>query len=358
MFDSSLGDERAAPSPRLAGDLCPRSRAGTSAPPTTHAPHAFAIPPLSQRSDKEIGVELESPPGGVGAVLTVTTATERDSADLANVKLRNTDYDRFVTGGRGGVDDLINLTHLHEPAILDVLSIRYGRDCIYTYTGPILLAVNPFQRLPLYSKQILEEYYTRGLLKGQGAGVDALEPLPPHVYAVADAAYRAMMDNVLKRSSSTGAGGGGGASGNRNQSVLISGESGAGKTETTKFAMQYLATVGRPKGGPDAFDPGALGAGAHSLCASYPYVASSCGCRARRPLVWCPSFRNIRTPIRPLEPQPGAPWGPCPAARAAATRRPWSSGCWSPTQSWRPSATPRRCATRTPRASASSSRCR
>lgn len=84
----------------------------------------------------------------------VPTATERESAELSNVKLRNNDWFRFNTSGRGGVDDLIQLTHLHEPAILDVLQTRFKNDTIYTSTGPILLAVNPFQRLPLYGRQV------------------------------------------------------------------------------------------------------------------------------------------------------------------------------------------------------------
>jgi myosin-5 len=65
-----------------------------------------------------------------------------------------------------------------------------------------------------------------------------LPPLPPHAYAVADRAYRCMVDEDGHRSVD-----------NRNQSILISGESGAGKTETTKVGMQYLATVGRPRDG-------------------------------------------------------------------------------------------------------------
>jgi len=73
--------------------------------------------PRVQRTDKEITTKVLD----TDETLVVSTATERDSTDLANVKLRQSDYSAHATGGRGGVDDLINLTHLHEPAILDVL---------------------------------------------------------------------------------------------------------------------------------------------------------------------------------------------------------------------------------------------
>jgi myosin V len=120
--------------------------------------------------------------------------------------------------------------------------------------GPILIAINPFQRLPLYTKEVLQEYYTHGLLKAQGgrggAALDAAAPLPPHVYATADNAYRYMMDDGHSARRAVD---------NRNQSILISGESGAGKTETTKIAMAYLATVGRPKGSGDVMDGGGNG---------------------------------------------------------------------------------------------------
>ncbi len=85
--------------------------------------------------------------------------------------------------------------------------------------------------------QLLDDYYSQGLLASQGVKVD---PLPPHVFATADATYRCMRDiNSPDRTVD-----------NRNQSMLVSGESGAGKTVTTKIIMQYLATVGRPPAGP------------------------------------------------------------------------------------------------------------
>ncbi|KAL6216868.1 hypothetical protein ACLB2K_010086 [Fragaria x ananassa] len=116
----------------------------------------------------------------------------------------------------GGVDDMTKLAYLNEPGVLYNLRRRYALNDIYTYTGSILIAVNPFTKLPhLYNVHMMEQY------KGAPFG-----ELSPHVFAVADASYRAMVNE------------------GRSQSILVSGESGAGKTETTKLIMQYLTYVG------------------------------------------------------------------------------------------------------------------
>lgn len=140
--------------------------------------------------------------------------------ELANAPL--SDQDR----AEGRDNDLITLPHLHEPAILHAVSERFFRGKIYTWTGPVLIAVNPFQRLPLYTDEILNSYRSAGLFKSQGMG-NPTEDLDPHVFAVADRSYRQMM-----------------AEGRKSQSILISGESGAGKTESTKIVMSYLTTLG------------------------------------------------------------------------------------------------------------------
>ncbi len=93
------------------------------------------------------------------------------------------------------IDDLIRLPYLHEPAILYCLEKRYEIGEIYTYTGPILIALNPFKQLPIYSNHTLEQYYNHGLLLSQG--IDPQDKLKPHVYAIADAAYREMMNIVI-----------------------------------------------------------------------------------------------------------------------------------------------------------------
>ncbi|KAJ1392193.1 P-loop containing nucleoside triphosphate hydrolase protein, partial [Ochromonadaceae sp. CCMP2298] len=140
------------------------------------------------------------------------------------------------------VPNLISLPYLHEPAILFCLQQRYSLGEIYTYTGPILIAMNPFKKVPLYTDEILESYYNEGLLRSQG--IESAQ-LAPHVYAIADAAYRDMMRAILSGFHRRG-----GAPANpANQSILISGESGAGKTESTKIVLRYLTTVGKSGGG-------------------------------------------------------------------------------------------------------------
>ncbi|PON37142.1 Myosin [Parasponia andersonii] len=115
-----------------------------------------------------------------------------------------------------GVDDMTKLAYLHEPGVLDNLRSRYDINEIYTYTGNILIAVNPFCKLPhLYDNHMMAQY------KGAAFG-----ELSPHPFAVADAAYRLMINEGIS------------------QSILVSGESGAGKTESTKLLMRYLAYMG------------------------------------------------------------------------------------------------------------------
>jgi len=143
-----------------------------------------------------------------------------EGVELANATLTEDEKENDLDA------DLITLPHLNEPALLHAVGGRFYRGQIYTWTGPILIAVNPFQRLPLYTAEILESYRQDGLLRSQGLG-DGESTLGPHVYAIADRSYRQMMAPPRK-----------------SQSVLISGESGAGKTESTKIVMLYLTTLG------------------------------------------------------------------------------------------------------------------
>ncbi|KAK8980870.1 hypothetical protein V6N11_048000 [Hibiscus sabdariffa] len=125
-------------------------------------------------------------------------------------------YPKDMEAPAAGVDDMTKLSYLHEPGVLKNLSTRYELNEIYTYTGNILIAINPFQKLThIYGSHMMQQY------KGAPFG-----ELSPHVFAVADVAYRAMVNE------------------SKSNSILVSGESGAGKTETTKMLMRYLAYLG------------------------------------------------------------------------------------------------------------------
>lgn len=138
-----------------------------------------------------------------------------DTDELDTIKLCNNALSERA-------DNLINLPHLHEPALLHCLQQRYHDGDIYTYTGPILIAVNPFKHLSIYGTDELSNYYNSGLLKSQG--IESASTLPPHVFAIADAAYHGMVAALSADS------GGPAAAPASNQSILISGESGAGET--------------------------------------------------------------------------------------------------------------------------------
>jgi myosin V len=115
------------------------------------------------------------------------------------------------------VPDLTTLSFLNEPSILHTLHQRYNGDSIYTHAGPVLIAVNPFKRVDLYTPEHVQGYVNRPAAGTTSSGYE------PHIFLTADKAYKQMLAN------------------NTSQSILITGESGAGKTETTKFVMKYLA---------------------------------------------------------------------------------------------------------------------
>ncbi|VDM99294.1 unnamed protein product [Thelazia callipaeda] len=115
-----------------------------------------------------------------------------------------------------GVEDMINLGDLHEAALLRNLFVRYNNKLIYTYVGSLLIAVNPYAYLPIYSTEQVRLYRNR-----------RIGELPPHIFAIANSAYSNMKI--------TG----------QNQSIIMnfSGESGSGKTESAKLVIQFLATI-------------------------------------------------------------------------------------------------------------------
>ncbi|XP_050457085.1 myosin heavy chain, muscle isoform X21 [Cataglyphis hispanica] len=112
-------------------------------------------------------------------------------------------------------EDMADLTYLNEAAVLHNLKQRYYAKLIYTYSGLFCVAINPYKRFPVYTQRCAKLY--RGKRRNE---------VPPHIFAISDGAYVNMLTN------------------SENQSMLITGESGAGKTENTKKVIAYFATVG------------------------------------------------------------------------------------------------------------------
>ncbi|GME84377.1 unnamed protein product [Ambrosiozyma monospora] len=113
------------------------------------------------------------------------------------------------------VEDLTELSHLNEPSVLNAIRVRYTMFNIYTYSGIVLIAINPFQRNDeLYSPHRIQRYASKK--RGEEE---------PHLFAIAEDAYRFMINYK------------------QNQSIVVSGESGSGKTVSAKFIMRYFASV-------------------------------------------------------------------------------------------------------------------
>uniref|UniRef100_A0A914CSP0 Myosin heavy chain n=1 Tax=Acrobeloides nanus TaxID=290746 RepID=A0A914CSP0_9BILA len=112
-------------------------------------------------------------------------------------------------------EDMANLTFLNDASVLHNLKQRYYAMMIYTYSGLFCVVINPYKRLPIYTESVCKMYIGK-----------RRNEMPPHLFAVADEAYRNMVND------------------HENQSMLITGESGAGKTENTKKVISYFAAVG------------------------------------------------------------------------------------------------------------------
>uniref|UniRef100_A0A7N8XXN1 Myosin VIIAa n=1 Tax=Mastacembelus armatus TaxID=205130 RepID=A0A7N8XXN1_9TELE len=160
--------------------------------------------------DLKSGREFEVP---IGAVVKLCDSGQIQVVDdEGNV---STEYlDPMHPTSIHGVEDMIRLGDLNEAGILRNLLIRYREKLIYTYTGSILVAVNPYQLLPIYTADQIRLYTNK-----------KIGEMPPHIFAIADNCYFNMQRN------------------NRDQCCIISGESGAGKTESTKLILQFLAAI-------------------------------------------------------------------------------------------------------------------
>merc|ERR1712020_669813 len=115
-------------------------------------------------------------------------------------------------------EDMANLTFLNDASVFHNLKVRFQAKLIYTYSGLFCIVVNPYKRYPIYTGTVVKMYLGK-----------RRNEVPPHLWAITETAYRNMLTNA------------------KDQSMLITGESGAGKTENTKKVISYLAAVAAPK---------------------------------------------------------------------------------------------------------------
>ncbi|KAF8978491.1 Myosin type-2 heavy chain 1 [Entomortierella lignicola] len=142
-----------------------------------------------------------------------------------------------------GTEDLTNLSYLNEPAVLSNIKTRYSHCNIYTYSGIVLIAANPFARVNLYTQDIIQAY--SGRRRGE---------LEPHLFAIAEDAYRCMIRD------------------GKNQTIVVSGESGAGKTVSAKFIMRYFATADDNERGTDASKAAGMSETEEQILATNPIM--------------------------------------------------------------------------------------
>jgi len=175
------------------------------------------VAPKNAGGEWEFSIQIDD--GNTQTIRTVALDTYNNDFEL--VKPR----DEYMSlASTKGLNDMTGLTYLNEPSIIECLRLRYIMKRIYTNTGPILIAINPCESLSIYTPEEVNTFYSNGLSHER-------QDLNPHVYEVGDRAYRRMFVDPYDPNM------------RENQTILVSGESGAGKTVSMKHILHYLAVV-------------------------------------------------------------------------------------------------------------------
>ncbi|KAL3877462.1 hypothetical protein ACJMK2_035164 [Sinanodonta woodiana] len=159
--------------------------------------------------DKKEGFVLAEIVSTKGEEITVKTLEKNETITVKKDDIQQVNPAKFEK-----VEDMANMSYLNEASVLYNLKRRYYAGLIYTYSGLFCVAINPYKRLPIYTDSVIAKF--RGKRRAE---------MPPHLFSIADNAYQNMLQD------------------RENQSMLITGESGAGKTENTKKVIMYFAHV-------------------------------------------------------------------------------------------------------------------
>lgn len=135
--------------------------------------------------------------------------------------LKSTDIYPINEHFEQGINDMVDMENLNEAELLYNLKIRFEKNIIFSYVGPTLIAINPYMKInELFSEDVLIDFQKKSCENDFD-----LKNMNPHVYAICGKVFRQLIEN------------------NKNQAIVISGESGAGKTEETKYAMNFLTSI-------------------------------------------------------------------------------------------------------------------
>lgn len=155
------------------------------------------------------------------------------SSEMDQLESKHCDNENFVCNldkiyqtnstSSEGFDDMVDMENLNEAELLENIKKRYEKNEIFTYVGPTLLVVNPYQNIPSVLAPETLTFYQKKIFELEFD----LKKMKPHVYAISALSIRQLADTQ------------------KNQAIVISGESGAGKTENTKFAMKFLTSLGK-----------------------------------------------------------------------------------------------------------------